>query len=49
LKIILYKCVYTPFNIGVGYTAVPVRTLLPGDEVKIEIEGIGILENKVAD
>ena len=34
---------------GVGYASNPIRTLQPGDEVKIEIEGIGILENKVSD
>lgn len=33
---------------GVGYAKTPPRTLLPGDHVKIEIEGVGILENTVS-
>ena len=33
---------------GVGYARKPPRTLLPGDRVRIEIEGLGALENTVA-
>jgi len=32
---------------GVGYTRKPPRYLSPGDRVAVEIEGIGILENRV--
>lgn len=32
---------------GVGFAAKPPRTLLPGDRVRIEIEGLGVLENTV--
>jgi 2-keto-4-pentenoate hydratase/2-oxohepta-3-ene-1,7-dioic acid hydratase in catechol pathway len=33
---------------GVGYASNPPRTLLPGDSVRLEIEGIGSLINTVA-
>ena len=32
---------------GVGYAMDPPRVLLPGDEMRLEIEGIGVLTNKV--
>jgi acylpyruvate hydrolase len=34
---------------GVGYTREPQRFLRPGDEVTIEIDGIGALTNPVRD
>lgn len=36
----------TPAGVGIGFD--PPRYLQPGDEVRVEIEGIGVLENKVA-
>ncbi len=35
----------TPAGVGIGF--VPPRFLRPGDLVRIEIEGIGVLENAV--
>jgi len=35
----------TPVGVGIGFT--PPRYLQPGDRVRIEIDGIGILENPV--
>jgi 2-keto-4-pentenoate hydratase/2-oxohepta-3-ene-1,7-dioic acid hydratase in catechol pathway len=35
----------TPYGVGIGYT--PPRFLKPGDTVRVEIEGIGVLENPV--
>jgi 2-keto-4-pentenoate hydratase/2-oxohepta-3-ene-1,7-dioic acid hydratase in catechol pathway len=35
----------TPYGVGIGFT--PPRFLKPGDTVRIEIEGIGVLENPV--
>ena len=32
---------------GVGYTHTPPRYLLPGDEVEVEIEGVGLLRNPI--
>jgi 2-keto-4-pentenoate hydratase/2-oxohepta-3-ene-1,7-dioic acid hydratase in catechol pathway len=34
---------------GVGYARKPPRFLTPGDTVEVEIEGIGVLRNSVAD
>ena len=36
----------TPAGVGIGFT--PPRFLVPGDRMKIEIEGIGTLENRIA-
>lgn len=36
----------TPAGVGIGFT--PPRFLKPGDRVKIEVPGIGVLENPVA-
>jgi 2-keto-4-pentenoate hydratase/2-oxohepta-3-ene-1,7-dioic acid hydratase in catechol pathway len=36
----------TPLGVGIGFT--PPRFLQPGDTVRIEIEGIGALENRIA-
>ena len=36
----------TPAGVGIGFK--PPRYLQPGDRVRIEIEGIGVLENPVA-
>ena len=36
----------TPAGVGIGFT--PPRFLKPGDKVRIEVPGIGVLENKVA-
>jgi 2-keto-4-pentenoate hydratase/2-oxohepta-3-ene-1,7-dioic acid hydratase in catechol pathway len=36
----------TPAGVGIGF--VPPRFLRPGDRIRIEIEGIGVLENAVA-
>jgi 2-keto-4-pentenoate hydratase/2-oxohepta-3-ene-1,7-dioic acid hydratase in catechol pathway len=35
----------TPYGVGIGFT--PPRFLKPGDTVRIEIDGIGVLENPV--
>jgi 2-keto-4-pentenoate hydratase/2-oxohepta-3-ene-1,7-dioic acid hydratase in catechol pathway len=37
----------TPAGVGIGFT--PPRYLVDGDSVRIEIERIGTLENKVVD
>lgn len=37
----------TPVGVGIGFT--PPRFLQPGDTVRIEIDGIGTLENSIAD
>jgi 2-keto-4-pentenoate hydratase/2-oxohepta-3-ene-1,7-dioic acid hydratase in catechol pathway len=37
----------TPSGVGMGFD--PPRWLRPGDTVRIEIEGVGALENPVAD
>jgi 2-keto-4-pentenoate hydratase/2-oxohepta-3-ene-1,7-dioic acid hydratase in catechol pathway len=34
---------------GVGYARTPPRFLVPGDVVEVEIEGIGVLRNTIAD
>ncbi len=34
---------------GVGYARTPPRFLVPGDVVEVEIDGIGVLRNTVAD
>jgi 2-keto-4-pentenoate hydratase/2-oxohepta-3-ene-1,7-dioic acid hydratase in catechol pathway len=34
---------------GVGYARKPPRFLTPGDTVEVEIEGIGVLRNPVAE
>ena len=36
----------TPAGVGAGLS--PPRFLAPGDVVRIEIEGVGVLENRVA-
>ena len=36
----------TPAGVGIGFT--PPRFLKPGDIVRIEVPGIGVLENPVA-
>ncbi len=36
----------TPAGVGIGFT--PPRFLKPGDRVRIEVPGIGVLENPVA-
>ncbi|MFN6956699.1 MAG: fumarylacetoacetate hydrolase family protein [Acetobacteraceae bacterium] len=36
----------TPAGVGIGFT--PPRFLKPGDVVRIEVPGIGVLENPVA-
>ena len=36
----------TPEGVGAGKT--PPLYMVPGDEVEIEIEGLGVLKNKVA-
>ena len=36
----------TPAGVGIGFT--PPRFLKPGDKVRIEVPGIGVLENQVA-
>ena len=35
----------TPAGVGIGFT--PPKYLKPGDKVRVEIEGIGVLENPV--
>ena len=35
----------TPAGVGIGFT--PPRYLVPGDNVRIEVDGIGVLENPV--
>ena len=35
----------TPSGVGIGFT--PPRFLKPGDRVRIEIDGVGVLENPV--
>ncbi|MEZ5791721.1 MAG: fumarylacetoacetate hydrolase family protein [Nitratireductor sp.] len=35
----------TPAGVGIGFT--PPRYLVPGDQVRIEVDGIGVLENPV--
>jgi 2-keto-4-pentenoate hydratase/2-oxohepta-3-ene-1,7-dioic acid hydratase in catechol pathway len=35
----------TPYGVGIGFT--PPRFLRPGDAVRVEIDGIGVLENPV--
>lgn len=37
----------TPVGVGIGFT--PPRFLQPSDTVRIEIDGIGTLENSIAD
>ena len=36
----------TPAGVGIGFT--PPRFLKPGDTVRVEVPGIGVLENTVA-
>jgi 2-keto-4-pentenoate hydratase/2-oxohepta-3-ene-1,7-dioic acid hydratase in catechol pathway len=36
----------TPVGVGIGFT--PPKFLVAGDVVRIEIDGIGALENRVA-
>ena len=36
----------TPAGVGIGFT--PPKFLKPGDRVRIEVPGIGVLENPVA-
>jgi 2-keto-4-pentenoate hydratase/2-oxohepta-3-ene-1,7-dioic acid hydratase in catechol pathway len=36
----------TPAGVGIGFD--PPRFLKPGDTVRIEVQGIGVLENPVA-
>ncbi|MBE9553224.1 MAG: fumarylacetoacetate hydrolase family protein, partial [Proteobacteria bacterium] len=35
----------TPAGVGIGFK--PPKYLVPGDVVRMEIEGIGVLENEV--
>ena len=36
----------TPAGVGIGFS--PPKFLRPGDRVRIEVSGIGVLENPVA-